>query len=303
MTMRVAKNSGQSMSREPFVNSFIALFPNCQRFTSYHDWEHFSSVRNCVGPHSGFPYVVERPMTSQQTNAGPKKPSRAASPTSLSSQSSLESLTPEVSEVDMTPREVPLPPSRSASPPPSSETSNSASSSLSVPPVPGYNAPEDGLLRAKRSPKRVLSDSYLIAEDSQGEPKRSRSNLRRHSKMDIDPDADTPSLLASGSSADSSSSSSPSPAPTPPPSMVVIPPTPVTPSKPLTRRQRKVLGLPKPRPNFAARKEAKGSAGKIVVPGGKYKKGDTDIAGSTPAEWATNGSGRVDVRGFRELKI
>jgi hypothetical protein len=54
------------------------------------------------------------------------------------------------------------------------------------------------------------------------------------------------------------------------------------------------------------------SAGKIVIPGGKWK-GSGDGAEPTTAvlaadnlaseEWRRNGTGRVDVRGFRELKI
>lgn len=52
------------------------------------------------------------------------------------------------------------------------------------------------------------------------------------------------------------------------------------------------------------------SAGKIVIPGGKFKdrKGSRKGVKEEPddeadAEWARNGTGRVDVRGFRELKI
>lgn len=59
-------------------------------------------------------------------------------------------------------------------------------------------------------------------------------------------------------------------------------------------------------------------AGKIVIPGGKYKKGaggrggavvreadedDEDEDAEDKGEWRTNGTGRLDVRGFRELKI
>lgn len=89
--------------------------------------------------------------------------------------------------------------------------------------------------------------------------------------------------------------------------------------KPLTRRQRKALGLPKPRSALVARRT---SAGKIVIPGGRFKRnaGETaddkglakirevgdasvDDEGSVPEEWQRNGTGRLDVRGFRELKI
>ncbi|KAF8885637.1 hypothetical protein BD779DRAFT_1532876 [Infundibulicybe gibba] len=67
--------------------------------------------------------------------------------------------------------------------------------------------------------------------------------------------------------------------------------------KPLTRRQRKVLGLPKPRA---------GGLGKIVIPGGRYalrSAGNAVEGNGEGEEWARNGTGRVDVRGFRELRI
>ena len=46
------------------------------------------------------------------------------------------------------------------------------------------------------------------------------------------------------------------------------------------------------------------SAGRIVIPGGKYKRMAVDEEdGDALEEWRKNGTGRVDVRGFRELKI
>ena len=52
------------------------------------------------------------------------------------------------------------------------------------------------------------------------------------------------------------------------------------------------------------------SAGKIVTPGGKFKSKKVgqkvikeEADDEVDAEWAKNGTGRVDVRGFRELKI
>ena len=85
----------------------------------------------------------------------------------------------------------------------------------------------------------------------------------------------------------------------------------------MTRRQRKALGLPKTRPGFRlpGAIERTGIAGTIVIPGGKFKRGDGDVNGQVKvkvkveevveevAEWLRNGMGRVDVRGFRELKI
>jgi OTU domain-containing protein 3 len=67
--------------------------------------------------------------------------------------------------------------------------------------------------------------------------------------------------------------------------------------RPLTRRQRKKLGLPKSRSALAA--PGKG-AGKIVIPGGQSRASSVN---PSTAEWTANGIGRVDVRGFRELKI
>ncbi|KAJ4001211.1 hypothetical protein F5050DRAFT_1708444 [Lentinula boryana] len=67
--------------------------------------------------------------------------------------------------------------------------------------------------------------------------------------------------------------------------------------RPLTRRQRKKLGLPKARNVSVSGK----GIGKIIIPGGKSIKQSRDA--SSAAEWTANGNGRVDVRGFRELKI
>ncbi|KAJ3891285.1 hypothetical protein GG344DRAFT_88346 [Lentinula edodes] len=85
------------------------------------------------------------------------------------------------------------------------------------------------------------------------------------------------------------------------PSVATTPPVSHSPSpapRPLTRRQRKKLGLPKPR-NIPV--SGKG-VGKIVIPGGKSTNSLSRDTSST-AEWTANGNGRVDVRGFRELKI
>jgi hypothetical protein len=69
------------------------------------------------------------------------------------------------------------------------------------------------------------------------------------------------------------------------------------PEKPLTRRERKKLGLSKTPATAAAAGAgagAKGDAGKIVIPGGRFEG---------TGEWRRNGTGCLDVRGFRELKI
>ena len=71
------------------------------------------------------------------------------------------------------------------------------------------------------------------------------------------------------------------------------------------------MGVPKPRTVLVGPVKSKGnsSAGKIVVPGGRFKKLESSQAAdnaeedSTGNDWTKNGSGRVDVRGFKELKI
>lgn len=69
------------------------------------------------------------------------------------------------------------------------------------------------------------------------------------------------------------------------------------------------MGLPKSKAALAK----KAGVGRIVIPGGKYKRtrgqadvrdaDDDDEGAEDKGEWRTNGTGRVDVRGFRELKI
>ncbi|KAF9528849.1 hypothetical protein CPB83DRAFT_835574 [Crepidotus variabilis] len=82
--------------------------------------------------------------------------------------------------------------------------------------------------------------------------------------------------------------------------------------KPLTRRQRKALGLPKLRKGQSVPTTGL-SAGRIVIPGGKWRGRSSVDSGTaavgvqqdgiTEEEWRRNGTGRLDVRGFRELKI
>jgi hypothetical protein len=123
--------------------------------------------------------------------------------------------------------------------------------------------------------------------------------------MDVDIE-DTPGLSPSGFTTESSLS----PLPSSVPSRANTPPPPTSPKVRLTKRQRKALGLSKARPPHVV---GKGS-GKIVIPGGKFKRGNTastakrasvkvEQGDEVEVEWVKNGTGRVDVRGFRELKI
>ncbi|RDX46065.1 cysteine proteinase [Lentinus brumalis] len=295
-------------------------------YVAYHDWEHFSSIRNLRGPHSGLPNIVEEPAPDASFPSSPvskkplskakakpvKPPKRETKKTAVSALVDAEDSTPR------TPSQIPLPGSASPSPPPSSAPSSRASA------IPPASLLEPG---SYRSPKRTFDESSAssqMSESSQSAAKRAKSSSRATStsrtpnagdttlasledkNMSVDAeDLDTPDLSASASSPESVSSLSSisSPEPTPPPE----------PEKRLTRRQRKALGLPKPRPALVASTSARTtrSAGKIVIPGGKYQKsssraGVADGSEDDPdanAEWRKNGTGRLDVRGFRELKI
>ncbi|EJF55904.1 cysteine proteinase [Dichomitus squalens] len=295
-------------------------------YVAYHDWEHFSSIRNLRGPHTGLPNVVE----SSASDASPpspvnKKPVSKAKPKSAKPRvrETKKSVVATLIEVEdatpRTPSQIPLPGSASPSPPPSSAPSSQTSAFPTLASLEPH---------AYRSPKRTFDESSAssqMSESSQSAAKRAKSGSRATStsrtlsagaaaaatatkSMSVDADdLDTPDLSAVGSSADSVSSLSsvPSPAATPPP---VEPPV----ENRLTRRQRKKLGLPKPRPANVGRTVARTrSAGKIVIPGGKLSKtsSKTDVADGSEddpnanAEWRKNGTGRLDVRGFRELKI
>ncbi|KAI0684563.1 hypothetical protein BC835DRAFT_1536195 [Cytidiella melzeri] len=283
-------------------------------YVAYHDWEHFSSIRNLRGPHSGLPNVLESPAPDDSDSArvpvSPvrKKPASSArlvgsskvkrkpdSKRTLSSHSQAITL-------PLTPSQVPLPISRSPSPSPEEL------STISPIPYPLPQSPPSPS-RIYRSPKRTFDESSASSESSQSQTKRAKSSKPTSgvSRLNPDFDIDTPSLTISrpGSpSSLSSLSSLSSPESTPPPEQHEQP----RPPSPLTQRQRKQRGVPKPRVATAA--AAKAAAGKIVIPGGRFKR--SGVAPSKPPshagseggeEWQRNGTGRLDVRGFRELKI
>lgn len=141
-------------------------------------------------------------------------------------------------------------------------------------------------------------------------------------RMDVDGGDGTPAL-SSGVSTASSSDVASSPEPEPEPERVAVLvrergmgkgplrqrkqlglPQPSI-ERRLTRRQRKQLGMPKPNKMLGG--DEGGSVGRIVIPGGRFSRGvevkveEGEVEGD--AEWRKNGSGRLDVRGFRELKI
>ena len=69
----------------------------------------------------------------------------------------------------------------------------------------------------------------------------------------------------------------------------------------LTRRERKKLGLPKPRPRRVILKVNGQRPGSVCA--AVEDSMQPSALPDTEQAWATNGSGRMDVRGFRELKI
>lgn len=286
-------------------------------YVAYYDWEHFDSIRNLKGPHTGIPNVIERsdgsPRPSSPAHKAKRKPeSKPSKKASVLKPVKIVAIAPP----PPTPSQVPLPTSRSPSPAGLSDPSSSNLHSP-YPALPNLSSLLD--TRVHRSPKRTFDESSASShsETSESVSKRPRSSNPSpsrlthetpqtgnvESEMDVDvadADADTPGLSPSGFSSESSLSplSSPSPSAASP-----------APEVRLTRRQRKALGLPKARSHIAGTKGR--ASGKIVIPGGKFRKGGGAAAGiakkalkvEEEAEWAKNGTGRVDVRGFRELKI
>ncbi|KAG2125763.1 hypothetical protein DEU56DRAFT_824268 [Suillus clintonianus] len=275
-------------------------------YVAYHDWEHFSSIRNLRGPHAGLPEVCELPADAVPPTPSPakKKPvsrTKAKSGSKIMLKNSpIDRIRSNRENAPPTPAHIPLPISRSPSPLSSANSlSIDADSLLPVPGQPtGPHQSFTSTVRAQRSPKRSFDESSG-SSTSDAISKRTRSSRRSPShappsqvRADDDVDDSTPDLSTPASSAESSPSSSAasSPLPSTPPACNTPPPES---QKPLTRRQRKALGLPKLRPAYT-------SAGKIVIPGGKFKQASK---AADDEEWQKNGTGRLDVRGFRELKI
>lgn len=71
--------------------------------------------------------------------------------------------------------------------------------------------------------------------------------------------------------------------------------------KTMTRRERKKLGIPKTRPRRVILKVNGQRPGSIRAPDGSSETVADPASGDQT--WSKNGNGRMDVRGFRELKI
>lgn len=261
-------------------------------YVAYHDWEHFSSIRNLRGPHNGVPNVKESTgrtdddesePTISPIKSPPKKKKQTAAKVASAAATIPAAKLPKIKikvpaprKTDQTdPVQVPLPPSRSTSPAPSH-----------TPSLPSNNPSLTHLIasHSHRSPKRSFDEaSSSCSSESSSAAKRSRRSdeilpvPERKLLMEVDDvDLSTPSLSNSNSN---SPYSSPEPELTPSPE-----PEPQPVVQRLTRRQRKALGLPK-----------SGNASARVAVSARRGGGES--------EWAKNGSGRMDVRGFRELKI
>ncbi|KAI6002467.1 hypothetical protein F5J12DRAFT_841232 [Pisolithus orientalis] len=323
----------QQKRGETCVEAVQEESPEDTLYVAYHDWEHFSSVRNLRGPHAGLPHVCElsedvappsplsTPTKRKVTSRVTSKPASKASVSKSVKRSSVKVKAKEVT-VPASPALIPLPNSRSPSPDASDCLTQAEADP--TPPIPVAVRPElmppgSAPLRVHRSPKRSFDESSGSSL-SDVVAKRTRSSLsraddyKRHDAIEVEDPAEesTPELSAPGSS-NSSPLSSPasSPRPTTP-----SPPEPV--EKRITRRERKALGLPKPRSVLMAKRASATGAGVIVIPGGRCSKksggnskpvtvvrvmGDDEEGSIQDEEWQRNGTGRLDIRGFRELRI
>lgn len=305
-----------AFSLPPFPDHPLShLHPDSTIYVAYHDWEHFSSIRNLKGPHVGRPNVREHPPPSSSSSDSPPPVSKnprqppkaqklkiklklnASHPDVIHSPSQKTGLTfrlpPPSRSLSITPT-LPLPQSSSSSSSASSFSSSfssslsSSSSSSSVETVP-----------TNASPKRTFDQSEL----GDYHPTSARSSrLRRETiKQDISQrqgeddnnnnDTDTTAAAAATvvdyESDGFSSLSSLDEKTTTTMSHDDLTPS-VTINEPrLTRRQRKRLGLPKVRNHTQTQ------------PRHYHHHGEEE----EEAEWRRNGTGRVDVRGFRELRI
>ncbi|CAE6478980.1 unnamed protein product [Rhizoctonia solani] len=250
-------------------------------YVAYHDWEHFSSVRNLTGPHQGMANVCEVP--EPDTSSLPSPPPSQAATKRGAKQKQLAKPTPISKQQSRPPT-----PSDSLSPPPS------------------------------RSPKRAMDEDDEDDEESETRKRNRRGTITvTPPDNDEEQDDDGESEFAAGvsSSVSAESGSFISDAPPPPPPEPELKPEPK-----LTKRQRKSLGVPKARSSTQQR--GRRSVGSVAV---NKSRAGTDVATDVPkretrsatrayrdagkvrdlgtGEWLDNGTGRLDVRGFRELRI
>ncbi|KAG8931504.1 hypothetical protein FRC02_002629 [Tulasnella sp. 418] len=291
-------------------------------YVAYHDWEHFSSVRNLQGPHSGLPDVSEAPappspsspthsrlrsssMSTKPSNSKNKAESKHKPSTAIPalSQSSTRSTTADLDD---------SPPSFANSPSSSTTATSSSGQLPSTPPdstalgiTPkasdfkgrspkrSFDETDDGGSGSeygrKEGSKRRGNGKFVSSTTAQDEAK-VEAEIEIAATEDEEDDSSFDTSFSESQSMSQSQTSTRSGTAEPPP-----------PSK-LTKRQMKKMGIPKPRPKRV-----------VLLVGGQQKsktrrsvqvKQPKEVdEEEEPAEWTRNGSGKLDVRGFRELKI
>ncbi|KAB5589529.1 hypothetical protein CTheo_7036 [Ceratobasidium theobromae] len=297
---RMKKKAGEEVADDDDEDGASAPFP-ATVYVAYHDWEHFSSVRNLTGPHQGMPNVCEVPEPDTSSLPSPPPSHSATNSRSKHKQQSIPA---------------PRPP-----------TPDSALSTLSDSPCP--------LTPPRRSPKRAMTEEDEGDEEEEVR-KRGRRGTITTSLVEAEEDAESESATGVSVSASAESGSFISDAPPPPPPEPEPEPepepAPVMAEK-LTKRQRKSLGLPRARASTGAGAAAKTRGRRSVgakelasmginnrpntsttTTNGQPEKRETRSATKVhrdagkvrdlgTGEWLDNGTGRLDVRGFRELRI
>ncbi|KAG9004802.1 hypothetical protein FRB94_002051 [Tulasnella sp. JGI-2019a] len=319
-----APKSAPAAGREPDLPAL---------YVAYHDWEHFSSVRNISGPHQGIPNVVETTAPASDNDADELPPPA----------SSARRRTQKVASHLQPPSNAITPDVRSPSPSTATTTSTQntdLSSSLSS--GPPRTPPESTIANAahaifsSRSPKRSFEESDDVANNAGGEEGSGSEYGRASTKrtrprglsvnQDIVDEAGEPEAAASsedegegeeddddGSGYSSVCSSSAAPSPVPPVRRPNLRTPAQQPPPAMTKRERKRLGKagvavspPRPKPKrvilLLGKKGDRSKESSASSKTGSVKAGEED-AKDGKAEWMSNGSGKMDVRGFRELKI
>lgn len=287
-------------------------------YVAYHDWEHFSSVRNISGPHQGIPNVVETPPDDIDEE-----------PLANTARSRIQKVALHVKSA---------PDVRSPSPSTTTGTTSTqatdASSSLSS--GPPRTPPESMIANAahaifnSRSPKRSFEESDEVngGEEGSGSDYGRASSKRTRPRGlsvneeqavegvdadgDADADVDGEPLTSEDDDEDESVaetssvySSSAAHSPVPPQRLPKSAVSARRSTAGMTRRERKRLarsGTLVPAPTLAKPKRV------ILLLGKKgdrtaTEEGRSEAGKDGKAEWMTNGTGKMDVRGFRELKI
>ncbi|KAG8714405.1 hypothetical protein FRC09_017668 [Ceratobasidium sp. 395] len=323
---RMKKKPTMTMDEDEEDNTTQTPFP-ATVYVAYHDWEHFSSVRNLTGPHQGIPNVQEVPPPGPDMDAEPSLPSPPPSTAPAPSKSKPKPTTTTSKRTKQ--QAQPRPPKEPATP-----------ESLDDP-----DTPPPPQIHTARSPKRAIDEDDDESDTGSGSRKRGRLITVVVDDEDADADVDVDGLSdpeeeeeeeeglnasGSGSGVRSSAGSFVSDtAPPPPP-----PPEPEPEPEPvLSKRQRKSLGLPKSRAGgpstrakagnkapakakAAPRASTRSAAAKSTAPATTAAPERRETRSATKVhrdagrvrdlgtgEWLDNGTGRLDVRGFRELRI